>query len=189
MSSRSRVAVFGGSFNPPHVAHVLAISYVLACFDIDRVLVVPVFEHAFDKDLAPFEARVELSRAAFGWLPGVEISPIEERLPQPSYTIVTLEKLAEEHPDWALRLVVGSDVLHERDNWRAFDRIEELAPLIVLGRAGAPHPSAPAALLPEVSSTRVRALLRSADPAAERELESLVPRVALAQIRERGLYR
>jgi nicotinate-nucleotide adenylyltransferase len=189
VSAATRVAVFGGSFNPPHVAHVLAVSYVLACFEVERVLVVPVFDHAFDKDLAPFDRRFELARIAFAWLPGVEVSRIEERLPTPSYTLQTLERLAEEHPHWALRLVVGSDVLHERDKWRSFERIEELAPPLVLGRAGFPHPSAPPAVLPEVSSTHVRALLRASGNSATSELEALVPRRVLLHVRAHGLYR
>ncbi|MCC6904007.1 MAG: nicotinate-nicotinamide nucleotide adenylyltransferase [Polyangiaceae bacterium] len=189
MTAPARVAVFGGSFNPPHVAHVLAIAYVLACCDVDRVVVVPVFEHAFDKDLAPFEARVDLARVAFGWLPGVELSCIEQALPTPSYTLQTLEKLASIHPEWALRFVVGSDVLFERDKWRSFDRIEALAPLIVLGRAGAPHPRAPAALLPQVSSTQVRALLRSPETRGGPEVAALVPRGVLSRVDALGLYR
>lgn len=189
MSTSTRVAVFGGSFNPPHVAHVLAVTYVLACCEVDRVLIVPVFEHAFDKDLAPFGARAELARIAFGWLPGVELSCVEQSLPTPSYTLQTLEKLAATHPHWALRFVVGSDVLSERDKWRSFDRIEALAPLIVLGRVGAPHPRAPAALLPEVSSTQVRALLRSPETRAGDQVASLVPLRVLAHIDKLGLYR
>lgn len=189
MTQGVRVAVFGGSFDPPHVAHVLAVSYVLACHELERVVVVPVFEHAFDKDLAPFEHRYELARRAFAWLPGVEVSRIEERLPKPSYTLQTLETLAAENPHFGLRLVVGSDVLHERHNWRSFERIEAIAPLLVLGRAGFPHPDAPPALLPDVSSTRVRELLSSGSEDASRELASLLPRRVLAYIREHGLYR
>lgn len=189
MSVPTRVAVFGGSFNPPHVAHVLAVSYVLACFEVERVLVVPVFEHAFDKDLAPFEHRLELARLAFGWLPGVEVSRIEERLPTPSFTLQTLEHLSAEHPHWKLGLVIGSDVLLERDKWRSFERIEALAPPLVLGRVGFPHPSAPPAVLPDVSSTQVRALLRAGTPESQRAVEALVPRRVLAYVRTHGLYR
>ena len=67
--ARLRVALFGGSFNPPHVGHVLAVTYALSVGLVERVLVVPVFEHALGKRLAPFEHRVEMSRRAFGWLP------------------------------------------------------------------------------------------------------------------------
>ncbi|MBK7579138.1 MAG: nicotinate-nicotinamide nucleotide adenylyltransferase [Myxococcales bacterium] len=190
MTARTPVAIFGGSFNPPHVAHVLAVTYTLAFGGIQELLVVPVFEHAFSKDLAPFVERVELCRLAFGWLPRVRVSAVEAELPTPSFTLQTLERLAEEHPEWALRLVIGSDVLHERDKWRAFERIERLAPPLVLGRAGFPHPSAPLALLPEVSSTEVRGLLgATANAARDIRLRALVPRDVLAYIDERGLYR
>lgn len=185
-----RVAVYGGSFNPPHVAHVLSAAYLTAFFELDKVLCVPVFEHAFSKDLAPFEDRAGLAELALGWLPGVEISRIEASLPRPSYTLETLRELARVHPDWQLRLVIGSDVLFERDKWRGFDEIEKLAPPIVLGRVGFAHPDAPLAVLPDVSSTHVRELLRRPpSPETERELGALVPPSVLAYVREHGLYR
>ncbi|HEU5073454.1 MAG TPA: adenylyltransferase/cytidyltransferase family protein, partial [Polyangiaceae bacterium] len=55
-----RVAVYGGSFDPPHVAHQAAVRLVANLDEIDRVLVLPVFEHAFDKSLASFEHRVRM---------------------------------------------------------------------------------------------------------------------------------
>ena len=80
MDTRTRVALFGGSFNPPHMGHVLAVAYVLGVGLVDRVLVVPVFEHALGKQLVPFQHRLEMARRAFGWLPRVEVSTIEEQL-------------------------------------------------------------------------------------------------------------
>ena len=59
-----RVAIFGGSFNPPHVAHALAVVYALSVAPIDEVLVVPVFRHPFSKELAPFEDRVRMCELA-----------------------------------------------------------------------------------------------------------------------------
>jgi nicotinate-nucleotide adenylyltransferase len=182
-----KIAVYGGSFNPPHVAHVLAVSYVLAFGDVDRVLVVPVFDHAFDKDLADFEHRVTMAELGLGWLPGASVSRIEQTLPTPSRTLATLEALRRESPGQSWRLVVGSDVLFEKHAWHRFDEIERLAPLLVLGRAGHEHPDAPAPLLPEVSSTTVRSLLRS--DARDPRLDALVPRKVLAYVREHGLYR
>ncbi len=81
MSGASTVVVYGGSFNPPHVAHVLAVAYVLSTMELERVYVVPVYDHVFDKDLAPFEQRIALCRAAFGWLPQVQVSDVEAHLP------------------------------------------------------------------------------------------------------------
>ena len=182
----TRVAFYGGSFNPPHVAHVLACAYLLSAMEVDHVLVVPVFRHAFEKPLAPFEHRVEMCRRAVAWLPGVEVSAVESELETPSLTLRTLEHLRARHPDWSLRLVVGSDVLFEARKWHAFERICQIAPPLVLGRVGYPHADAPVAVLPEVSSTRIRELVASE---SEKELAHLLPRSVLAYVLEQGLYR
>jgi nicotinate-nucleotide adenylyltransferase len=185
-----RVAIYGGSFNPPHVAHVLTVAYVLGFEPVDEVLCVPVYQHAFDKDLAAFDDRVRMLELAVGWLPNARVSEIERELPRPNYTLATLRRLRAEHADWSLRLVIGSDVLHERHNWKGFDEIEKLAPPIVLGRVGHAHPDAPPPLLPEVSSTRIRELMAlSATPELDAELGAIVPPRVLAYAREHGLYR
>ncbi len=108
---RRRVAVFGGSFNPPHVGHLLGVVYALSTAPIDEVLVVPVYQHPFAKHLATFADRLELCRLAFGWLPRVSISTVEEELGGESRTLRTLEHLGATLPDVSLRLLVGADVL------------------------------------------------------------------------------
>jgi nicotinate-nucleotide adenylyltransferase len=184
---RSRVALFGGSFNPPHIGHVLAAAYVLGLGWVDRVLVVPVFEHALGKQLERFEHRVEMSRRAFGWLPAVEVSTIEATLGTPSRTLRTVQALEEEHPEWELRLLVGSDITGEIEKWHAYDEIARRAPPLVLGRAGVPGEAGAPQLLPEVSSTRVRTLL--SEPDDPTELTALVPRSVIRYARQHGLYR
>jgi nicotinate-nucleotide adenylyltransferase len=180
-----KVAIFGGSFNPPHVAHVLACALVLGVEDVERVLVVPAFQHPFAKALAPFEDRVAMCRAAFASLPAVDVSRVEEELGGESRTLRTLEHLAKDHPDWAMRLVVGADILGEAPRWFGFDAITKIAPLLVLGRAGFDAPGAGPALLPEVSSTRVREAIARG---AWSEAGQLVPRAVLAHVRAKGLY-
>jgi len=183
-----QVGIFGGSFNPPHVAHVLAALYVLSCSGLDRVVVIPAYQHPFAKSLAPFEDRLEMCRRAFEPISRrVEISPVEEELGGESRTVRTLEHLQASHPDWRMRLIVGADIVHEMDRWLSPERVRELAPPIVLGRIGVPaatgYEDAPR-VLPEVSSTAIRAALAAGEP-----LDALVPRAVLAWIRERGLYR
>ncbi len=188
--SKVTVALFGGSFNPPHVGHVLAVAYVLSVGLVERVLVVPVFEHALGKRLAPFAHRLEMSRRAFGWLPGVEVSSIEERLGAPSRTLRTVVALETEHPEWQLRLLVGSDITREIEKWHAFEEIERRAPPLVLPRAGSSAADGAPALLPEVSSTSVRQLLERAarGEAVSAELGALVPKAVLDHITEQALY-
>ena len=182
------VAVFGGSFNPPHVAHVLAVTLVLSAHEVDRVLVVPAFKHPFAKSLAPFADRARMAELAMGWLPGAVVSRVEEDLGGESRTLRTLEHLRTAHPEWTLRLVVGADILVEAHKWHGFDAIQGIAPLLVLGRAGFTSKGAPAPLLPEISSTEVRAKLESRRPSDLAELSGLVPRAVLAYIAEKGLY-
>jgi nicotinate-nucleotide adenylyltransferase len=186
MGSMGRlVALFGGSFNPPHVGHVLAVSYVKSIFAVDSLLVVPVYRHAFGKDLASFDDRLEMCRLAMGWLEGTEICDIERSLGGESRTLFTIEALKEREPDARLRLVIGADVLPDLPKWHRFDRIAELAPPIILGRAGFSHPDAPPAVLPEISSTAIRAQVRAGELDA---LELLVPATVRDYIRSRGLY-
>ena len=189
-----RVAIFGGSFNPIHVSHVLAVTYALSVAPIDAVMVIPVYQHPFAKELAPYEDRLAMCRLAVGWLPSVEVSTVERELGGESLTLRTLEHLAETHPDWSMRLLVGADVLPDLPRWHRFDRIAELAPPLVLGRAGlTPDPNdppstltAPEPLLPAVSSTEARAALAAGDLEAVRWM---LPRAVLEHIVARGLYR
>lgn len=178
--------LFGGSFNPAHVGHVLAVSYALSVFPIDEVLVIPVYQHVFGKDLAPFDDRRAMCEAAMGWLPQVTVSDIERRLGGASRTLDTIEALLDEDPQRHLRLIIGSDTLDDLPKWYRFERIRELAPPIILGRAGHPHPDAPLAVLPEVSSTTIRRTIREA---GTQDVEHLIPRSVKRYVEERGLYR
>jgi len=173
-----RVAVFGGSFNPPHLGHVLAGTWLLATGEVDHVLVVPAFRHAFGKALAPYELRMALAQAAFACVAQCTVDPIEFELSGESRTILTLEALTRLHPTWQLRLVVGTDVVAESDKWFRFEDIRRLAPLLVLPRSDGTTP----AILPVVSSTQVRERLRDGGRAAVRDL---VPRAVHDLLDER----
>jgi nicotinate-nucleotide adenylyltransferase len=177
------VAVFGGSFNPPHVAHQLLVLYVLETQAVDHLLCVPTFRHPFDKPLAPFADRVEMCQRLVAPLaPRAQVSTLEEELGAVSRTFTLLETLAERHPGARLRLVIGADILRERDKWWRWADIERLAPPIIVGRDGFPGPEGVA--LPAISSTDVRARLAVGAP-----VDGMVPRSVLEVIHEKGLYR
>ncbi len=192
-----RVAFFGGSFNPPHVGHVLAASYALSV-GFDKVLVVVVSTHAFAKQLASFEHRAEMARLAFSPLKGVEISTIERTLPSPNYTVTTLRALTSAHPSWRFSLLIGSDVLPELDRWHEPDEVRRLAPPFILDRAGhaqlAENLASPPNVLPEVSSSEARdqvALAAAGTDAARARawLEQYLPARVLGYIDQQHLYR
>jgi len=137
------VGFFGGSFNPPHVSHVLAVSYVLATQPIDRVLVVPCFDHPLGKELAPFTHRRAMCERAFEHLRHVEVSAIEQEMGETSRTLYTLRALTAAHPDWSLRLIIGADILNETERWFGWPEIVRMAPPLVLGRLGHARADAP----------------------------------------------
>jgi nicotinate-nucleotide adenylyltransferase len=179
------IGIFGGSFNPPHLAHVLALAVVHARFEVERLLVVPTYQHPFAKSLAPFEDRVKMCELAMGWLPRVEISRVEEELGGESKTLRTVEHLAAKYPHAQLRFVMGADVMVESSKWYRFDRIVEIAPPIVLGRVGVDYPGAPPPVLPAISSTEVRAKLGGVELGG---VEQLVPKSVIEYARAHKLY-
>lgn len=178
-----RVAIYGGSFNPPHVVHGMVAAWLLWTGQVEQVWLVPVYRHAFEswhgKALAPFEARVRWCEAlARDVDPRVQVSTIEAELPVPSYTISTLRALAARHPEHRFRLVVGADVLQQSPKWRAWDEIAaEFAPIAV-GRAGYPSPPG-GVVFPELSSTEIRARLAAGEP-----IDGLVTRGVLPLLQE-----
>ena len=185
-----RVAFFGGSFDPPHIAHVMAVVYLHTVQNFDRILVVPVLEHPFEKQLAPFDHRFRMCQLAMGWVPHAEVSSAERELAAPSFTLRTLRHLRQDHPDFELRLVIGADVLDEVRQWQAFDAVTKLAPPLVLGRVGYDRPEAGPQMLPDVSSSRVRGWLRQRESSESRErLREVVPVPVLRHIEEHDLYR
>lgn len=177
-----RIGLFGGSFNPPHVAHQLVCTLALSVGKVDEVWLVPCFQHAFDKALAPFEERLAMcGLAAEPFGQRVRVSDVERELGKVSRTVETLEHLRQRHPAHGWVLVVGADILAEADRWYAWDRIQSLAELYVVGRSGAE--SSQEIELPDVSSTDIRARLGRGESTA-----GLLPDSVHSYILERGLY-
>jgi nicotinate-nucleotide adenylyltransferase len=176
MSGGKRIAIFGGSFNPPHVAHQLVAQYALETQPIDELWFVPTFAHPFGKDLASYEDRFamcELAAAALG--PRATVSRAEEWLAaRPDFvasrTLDLIEDLQARYPGASFRLLVGTDILGETSKWYRWDDVVAKAPLIVVGRGGFTLPAGSAYTglsMPEVSATKVRELLAQL-PDAER---------------------
>lgn len=132
-----KIAIYGGSFNPPHLGHVEAARTVAAVLAPDRLLIVPasVPPHKALADGSPTaQQRLELCRLAFADIPGAEISEIELRREGKSYSYDTVRLLREENPDAQLTLVVGTDMLLSFEKWYQFRYLLENCALAVLAR-------------------------------------------------------
>ena len=184
-----RVALYGGSFNPPHIAHQLVSLLVLEVCDVDELWWVPTYRHAFGKELASWEARLEMCRVATARLgPSVQVSEIEAKLGgAENRTLKTLEVLIGAHPDHEYRLVIGADILGETDQWHRWDEVARLAPPIVVARDGydaGVYADESLPPVPPVSSTEIRRRLANGGSAVP-----LVSRGVMDYIAGRGLYR
>lgn len=178
------VALLGGSFNPPHVGHLMAALYMRATLGCDEVWLVPSFHHPFHKPLAPFDDRVAMCEAMGADLgPWFKVSRAEEAVGKEGRTIELLEYLLPLHPGTSFQFVIGSDILADLPKWKAWDRVQQLVKVTVLYRAGYPAAEAVGPPMAEVSSSAIRAAFEAGDAPSE-----LVPRAVLAYARQKGLF-
>ena len=183
-----RIGLLGGSFNPPHLGHVLMATAAYATEDIDHLWVVPCADHAFGKVLAPFADRLRMCHIAFRhFAGGVAVIDIEGRLPRPagtpSYTVDTLRALHALRPGIRPLLICGSDVVSEMPRWKEPDAVAALAQLVVMPRSGFGPGSRIQTPLPFLSSSEIRD-----DLAADRRVDGKVDREVLGYVQHRELY-
>ncbi len=191
--SKRTIALYGGSFDPPHVAHQLVACYVLSTQPIDELWFVPTYTHPFAKQLAPFEDRVEMCKrvaAVFASKPRVRVSLAEQTLAKrpgfvASRTLDLVDYLRAREPAAAFRLVVGADILAETDKWYRWDELMKRAPAIVVGRSGVAvkGKTATGVAMPAISGTEIRKRIRQG-----RDVAGLLPTSVLRYIRSRKLY-
>ena len=185
---RSRIGVFGGTFDPVHVGHLAIALAALESVPLDRVLFVPARRSPLkDRDpQASVADRVTMLQAAIAGEPRFALSRVELDRDGVSYTVDTLEAL---RMDGELFLILGSDALAHLARWRSPDRIRELSTILVASRPGAPEPDpmhrARAFDAPrlDISSRELRARA-----ARGMSLRYLVPDAVWEHIRKRGLY-
>ncbi len=192
---RGRVGVFGGSFDPPHVGHLLVAVDAAERLGLDRVLFVPTAAQPLKQGrrAAPAAARAAMVEALVAGDARFAVDRVEIDRGGLSYTVDTLATLAERWPGYELVLLAGADVLATFARWREPHRVRQMATLVVLTRgdaaeAGPDFPGGPPTFLPtrrvDVSSTEVRARL-----AAGRSIRGFVPDPVAEIICSAGLYR
>jgi nicotinate-nucleotide adenylyltransferase len=190
------IGLFGGSFNPPHVAHLIVAEVARDQFGFDEVWWIPnaTPPHKSHDELAAVEHRVAMTRRAVADNPAFRVCDIEVERAGVSYTVETVRALQEQRPDTDFALVLGSDSLDHFAEWHEPDEIAERVPLVVYKRPGVidtvPDPrfanqvSFVAAPVMEVSGTEIRSRRR-----ANRSIRYLVPEAVRGYIEKHGLYR
>jgi len=189
-----RLGVFGGTFDPIHVGHLVTAVNVRHSLRLDRVLLV-VAHDPWQKAgtvVAAAADRLAMVQAAVADVPGLEASDLELGRGGPTFTADTLAELRRQRPGAELFLVLGSDAAGALATWSRVDEVRSLATLVVVGRPGADEHAGPPVgweherlVVPrlEVSSTDLRARFRDGRP-----LDYLVTGPVQQVIRDRGLY-
>lgn len=190
-----RIGLFGGSFNPPHVAHLIIAERVREIYSLDRVLWMPSAQppHKDGSDLASALDRLEMVKLAIARNPAFLASDVELQRDGPSYTIDTIRTLKRENPDDKFFLIIGGDSLVDFHRWREPESIVRELPLIVYDREGGEMPRMdfePGRILRmtapriEISGTEIRSRRARGD-----SIRYLVRDSVKAYIESRQLYR
>lgn len=114
-----RVGLFGGTFDPPHVGHLILASEARSQLELNRVLwtVTPDPPHKQDQSITPLEHRLAMVKLAIEDNPFFELSEIELKRPGPHYTVDTIKLLADQNPGAEIVPIIGGDSLHDLPTW------------------------------------------------------------------------
>ena len=137
-----RVGVFGGTFDPPHVGHLIAAERAVEQAELDHLLFVPTSVPPHKRDHEPEDGkhRLQMLRRSVQGNPRLRVSDIELRRGGVSYTVDTLKQLTANLPGTELAFIMGMDMLADFPTWRARDEILDLAEILVLTRPDFPLP-------------------------------------------------
>ena len=188
------IGLFGGSFNPPHVAHLVVAEVARDQFGLDEVWWIPnaTPPHKSADGLAAVDHRLAMTRRAVADNPAFRVCDIEIERAGVSYTVDTVQALQNQHPDTDFYLIIGSDSLDHFAEWHKPEEIARRVPLVVYKRPGvidavpeprfANHVRFVAAPVMEVSGTEIRSRRR-----AGRSIRYLVPDGVRTYIEDHGL--
>jgi nicotinate-nucleotide adenylyltransferase len=132
-----RLGLFGGTFDPIHVGHLILAEVCREACSLDRVWFVVAGNPPHKRgDRTPVADRLEMARIAIAGNPAFEVSEIEAHRPGPHYSVETLERVRAERPSDELWFLIGADSLRDLPTWREPGRIATLATIVVVNRPG-----------------------------------------------------
>ena len=195
-TSGLRIGLFGGTFDPPHVGHLVTAVNVMHALDLDQVILMVAnmpWQKEGSRAITPAQDRFAMVEAAVAATPGLVAGDTEIRTGGPSYTVDTLRSLRQQNAEYARATfftIVGDDAAAGVPTWERFQELTELTRLVVVDRPGAPvelstdidwiRVEVPRL---DVSSTDLRSRFTDGRP-----LDYLITQPVLGVIRERSLY-
>ncbi len=191
-----RIGIFGGTFDPPHIGHLIIAEHARVQFKLDRVVFIPAYRppHKAGRASTAPQHRLNMVRRAIRGNPWFKVSDIELKRKGVSYTIDTIRAVHRRFPDASMFLILGSDNLSEFHTWKSYDELLALTRLLVYARGHGrllrpsrlrrARISFVRGLLLDISSSAIRQLIRS-----RHSIRYLVPADVERYIISRKLYR
>lgn len=177
-----KVALFGGSFNPPHIGHTIACYYLLEIYNFDKIWIIPCYEHPFNKEIIDFEDRYEMCIRAFKIFKGkVLTTTIEYERKGTSFTIDTVSELKRRCPQIDFSLVIGDDLIPELDKWKDINKLRKMVDFVILPRNDKIKNSC---IIPPVSGSNIREMVKSG-----KKIDKMVPHSVADYIQKKRLYK
>jgi nicotinate-nucleotide adenylyltransferase len=169
-----RIGIYGGAFNPFHRSHLAVMQYALAKSKLGELRVIPAWEHAFGKDMAPFEDRYQMAcrGAQYAFDSRVMVSDVERKL-QTKYTVDLVDHLVKTEPNKKWVLIVGPDAPATFPTWHRWEDLAKMVEILVVPEQGT------------VRSTLVREAAAKGD---EGGLRGMIHVPVLTYIKAKGLY-
>ena len=195
MRSGAGIGIFGGTFDPPHVGHVVAAVTARYALGFDEVLLTVAnrpWQKVASRPITPAADRLAMVQALVDGIDGLAASAIEIERGGDSYTADTIAELRSGAPGLAVSVIVGSDAAAAMTTWTRAEEVRATATLVVVDRPGAAAPDVPAGWTFErvdiprldISSTDIRRRVAAGEP-----IDGLVPPGVRSVISARGLYR
>ena len=183
-----KIAIYGGTFDPIHHAHLILAREAIETLDLDKVILVPAAISPLKK-AAPFasgEVRLKMLQAALKGDPKFEADECELLRPPPSYTIDTVKEIRRRECDVSIYCLIGEDNVEQLPRWHRFAELEKLVRFVVLDRSGK-QPSHAYQLIHrriDISATEIRRRV-----AQHESIRYLVPDSVDEIIQREKLYR
>lgn len=192
----NKYGIFGGTFNPPHIAHSIVADNVRQQLNLDKIIFIPSGNPPL-KESIPAKHRLSMAKLAFGTDKNFEVSEIEiEDTEDKSYTVNTLRKLKikYENTETELYLIIGMDNLIDLPNWKDPEKLFELANIVVINRPGNNKDDArkdfrEKAIFVDVPDLEISSKMIRRNISEEKSIKYLVCNTVEEYIEKNGLYK
>jgi nicotinate-nucleotide adenylyltransferase len=184
---QKKIAIYGGTFDPIHYAHLILAREAREQFGLEKVIFVPAAVSPFrDAPAASARTRLAMLRAAIEGEPAFLVDDCELRRAPPSYTIDTVTEIKRRQSEAEIYCLIGDDNVPDLPRWHRFAELEKMVRFVVLNRTGtqSPHAYATVPRKIDISATEIRKRVASGQ-----SIRYLVPTVVEEIIRQENLYR